>query len=138
MSKCAYCHRKIMPGRVVCKRQACVIRASSGPLHGKHAATVLGPCCGCSSLSAVGVVTLQKVSPSPGQGWGCEQCGLPSDGAVAVLCGECGKRLEEGATVEEVILRACVGFATKGERVPYKELYGTFEHDLTKHPEVSG
>jgi hypothetical protein len=50
----------------------------------------LGPCCTCGTTEGVtNIATLDRRGPIPGRGWGCVVCGLPPDGAVAVLCNNC-------------------------------------------------
>lgn len=90
-----------------------------------------GTCCSCGGTDSVrNVMCLNKRSPY-GFGWGCMQCGLPAEGAIAVICDEC---LEAEAPIREVIK----GEAFKGERFPYEETAGweEFEHDLSQHPEI--
>ena len=46
----------------------------------------LGPCCHCGRTDDVRtIVMLSRRGPMPGCGWGCVVCGLPLDGAIAVL-----------------------------------------------------
>jgi hypothetical protein len=84
----------------------------------------LGPCCGCGSDEhVVNVLMLPRRAPVAGTGWGCAVCGLPGDGAVAVLCDAC-----ISAAVEPRFV--CHGYATGTERVPVAELAReVFDHD---------
>jgi hypothetical protein len=90
----------------------------------------LGTCCAChkSGPTVRNVFLLHKLAPVPGTGWGCFQCGLPFDGADAVVCDAC---LESKAP----ILDAIYGLAEDKKRVPYHTLTGYFDHDMSKHPE---
>jgi len=60
----------------------------------------LGMCCRCGTDENVrNIITLHKRSPY-GFGWGCVQCNLPAEGAIAVLCDDC---LEDEAPIREVV-----------------------------------
>ena len=89
----------------------------------------LGSCCDCGTNSGVrNIVMLSFRSPEPGVGcWGCVVCGLPMEGAVAVLCDRC--------VASAGPLMACLGFPRENRRIPYSQLTQPFEHDLRKHPE---
>jgi hypothetical protein len=91
----------------------------------------LGPCCACSKTGpdVRNILMLQKKCPTPGKGWGCFQCGLPPDGAIAVLCDTC---LETHATLRF----ACRGFPATDGRIPIGELTGKHKHNLASHPEA--
>jgi len=96
----------------------------------------LGPCCGCGTREGViNILLLGRRGPVPGKGWGCVQCGLPPDGAVAVFCHACVKAYTAG---DETVLRfVCRGYPAAGERVPIGELPPEeFDHDPAKHPEA--
>lgn len=81
----------------------------------------------------VNIVMLPFKSPSPGYGWGCFQCGLPMDGAIAILCDDCIGKYQTGTPIKYV----AVGFPFKNDRVPVSELKEPFDHDLSKHPEIT-
>ena len=87
-----------------------------------------GACCACGSTDNVrNVMMLDQRGPVAGKGWGCIVCGLPSDGAIAVLCDAC---IEAGASPRMVV----VGYAADGRRMPIAELDATpFTHDPIKH-----
>lgn len=90
-----------------------------------------GPCCGCGSTDkrARNMLMLSRRGPSPGKGWGCVVCGLPSDGAVAVMCDSC-------VTAEVDPQFVCVGWISEGGRMPIAELPNEpFDHDMAKHRE---
>ena len=57
----------------------------------------LGPCCMCAG-DGVNIIMLDRRAVIPGHGWGCFICGLPRDGAVAVLCNGCADRFEADPT----------------------------------------
>ena len=65
-------------------------------------------------------------APVAGKGWGCVVCGLPSDGAVAVVCDAC---LESGAPILDV----CSGYPASGVRVARESLTEPFDHDMAAH-----
>lgn len=92
----------------------------------------LGSCCVCESLVGVrNILMLNQKSPVPGHGWGCFQCGLPPDGASAVLCDDCFS-----AILEKPLRFACVGYPAKDGRIPIEQLSEAHEHDYTKHSEA--
>ncbi len=49
------------------------------------------PCCACGGKNGTQMVLIEKKCKIPGHGWGCFTCGLPPDGAVAIVCDECMK-----------------------------------------------
>jgi hypothetical protein len=78
----------------------------------------------------INVMMLHRRGPVPGKGWGCVACGLPADGAVAVLCDACTERYQKDETVE--LRFVCWGYATSGLRVPIDQLPpGEFDHDMS-------
>lgn len=89
----------------------------------------LGTCCGCGRADGVrNIVMLDRRGPSPGKGWGCVVCGLPSDGAVAVFCDECCR---DGTGEPRFV---CLGYPASGQRMPIADLpFQVFEHDEEKH-----
>lgn len=97
-----------------------------------EAVTVLGPCCICERThEVVNVVMLAKKAPQPGVGcWGCYECGLPMEGAVAVLCQECFALHRDG---KAQIKFACVGAPRLGMRVPIASLTEDFYHHRARH-----
>lgn len=87
----------------------------------------LGECCACGGTANVrNVLMLGKKAPIPGTGWGCVVCGLPMDGAVAVLCDGC-------LADEKKPMEACYGFPYENNRVSVNSLKGSHEHDMEKH-----
>lgn len=90
-----------------------------------------GPCCACcKKKDAVhNVVMLDQKGSTPGSGWGCVQCGLPADGAFAVLCDDC-------VSVGAPIIFAVTGPVKEKKRVLVESLGAEHKHDMTKHPEV--
>lgn len=94
----------------------------------------LGACCACekSGPDVRNVMMLDRRGPSPGKGWGCLVCGLPLDGAVAVLCDSC---LEAKAEIRFV----CAGYPAQDGRMPIEELaFEPFGHDLALHDDGGG
>lgn len=70
-----------------------------------------GPCCACrrSDVDVRNLIMLPFRAPQPGTGWGCVVCGLPSDGAIALVCDAC---LEADAPIRD----CCEGYTTSGQR----------------------
>ncbi len=90
----------------------------------------LGPCCACGGHKRVrNIVMLDQRAPVPGTGWGCVTCGLPADGALAVVCDACARDRAPLAAV-------CRGMPADGKRCPIEDLADVrFGHDMAKHPE---
>lgn len=88
-----------------------------------------GACCACGTAGPTvrNLLMLPYRAITPGQGWGCVQCGLPSDGAVAVVCDAC---LASGAPLIDVI----DGWPAGQGRVPRARLTAPFDHDPARHP----
>jgi hypothetical protein len=101
----------------------------------------LGTCCacGCEPTEQNPVRTLimldYKVPPGSGSGWGCFQCGLPMEGASAVLCDKCAPR-RPGDRLKAPPKWICTGHEDKRGRVEI----GSFarvphHHDMSRHQE---
>lgn len=92
---------------------------------------LLGPCCVCGGRERVHTfVMLSSKSPMPGRGWGCLECGLSLDGAIAVVCDACEPRFR----ADRSVLRfACIGFPEIDGRLPIEQLIGSHTHDMSKH-----
>lgn len=96
----------------------------------------LGPCCCCGKEGpeVQVVVTLDFHAPVSGTGWGCVLCGLPCDGAVAVLCHDCAGKVDSHQAAIQTI---CVGYPSEGRRAAWPDReYPPFGHILSKHGEV--
>lgn len=94
----------------------------------------LGTCCICEGEEDVCIlVALPRRCVVPGHGWGCVVCGLPSEGAIAVVCTKCEPKIEKN----NLALRfACRGWPAIDGRVKIGELpVETFDHDRSLHPE---
>jgi hypothetical protein len=93
----------------------------------------LGPCCICETYVGVTVILmLPRRGPIPGHGWGCAVCGLPSDGATAVLCEGCYEFVEAGATP----IFVCRGYPGSEGRMLYSALSDEhFDHRAALHRE---
>ncbi len=89
---------------------------------------ILGACCACGKedLSVRNVICLDKEAPQAGTGWGCVVCGLPADGALAVICDEC-------RVSGRPLAFAVLGFVTRHRRIPIEELTRSFSHRLEVH-----
>lgn len=94
--------------------------------------TNLGKCCSCEKegpdVRNVMALPFKKPSTEPGSAWGCFVCGLPNEGAIAVLCDDC---LHNGK------IRFVVdGYAGDNLRLPVDEVQATAEphnHDMSFH-----
>lgn len=93
-------------------------------------------CCGCgqSIVTRLNVVMLDHKAAIAGTGWGCVQCGLPTDGAYAILCDLCA----EADPIVGSIREAVVGYPRGGGREPIEVTNARprHEHDMSKHPEI--
>jgi hypothetical protein len=88
-----------------------------------------GRCCACECEGAQvrNIVLIELRSPEPGEGcWGCLTCGLPTAGAVAVLCDDCVVAHNEPSLV-------CLGPPAANRRLPLDLLTERFAHDPAKH-----
>jgi hypothetical protein len=92
----------------------------------------LGPCCGCKATGPTvrNLVCLGVKGPVAGTGWGCVVCGLPSDGALAVMCDSC---MEAKSEPLEVI----AGYVAEIGRTPRASCTEPFEHDMDQHQDES-
>ena len=94
----------------------------------------LGPCCMCERRDGVrNMILLDRRGAVPGRGWGCVVCGLPPDGAVAVLCDDCLARYR----LDQALLKvACRGYPARDGRIAIAALPPEpFEHDPAAHGE---
>lgn len=108
----------------------------------------LGPCCACGQRDATTLCMLTLRSPTPGKGWGCAQCGLPNDGALAVLCDACVPLMEfavdsraQGTLPSWALLAelqtVCTGYALSDGRTAVDAFDAQpFAHDFSQHPET--
>lgn len=88
----------------------------------------LGSCCECRKTENVRNIWLtDKKAPISGKGWGCLTCGLPADGAVAVLCDECHIKLSALKINPKFV---CRGYAGENERIICAELTEDFNHNF--------
>lgn len=93
----------------------------------------LGPCCICDQEGPEvrNILMLPFRGPIPGRGWGCLQCGLPPDGASAVLCDDCLEAYNKGDLKLNFI---CSGYPEEDGRIPlegYEKI--AFGHDENLH-----
>lgn len=100
----------------------------------------LGTCCACgcepSAKNPVRTLVMldYKMPPGSGPGWGCFQCGLPTEGACAVVCDDCAEKMRFHKAEPRLIM---TGVDDKRGRLAID----SFEkvphlHDISKHPEV--
>ncbi len=90
----------------------------------------LGRCCSCEKdgSDVRNIISLHYRAPEAGKGWGCFVCGLPSDGAVAVLCDDC-------MDPDYGFLRfVCAGYPFENRRVSLGDVVGKgFNHNMDYH-----
>lgn len=92
----------------------------------------LGACCACGDCGPQvrNILALQRRAPTPGTGWGCFRCGLPPDGAIAVVCDACLAAKAEIRWVTD-------GLVCDKKRSLYELLSDEiFEHRRQLHPEL--
>lgn len=100
----------------------------------EHIGPKLGPCCMCDGDGANNILMLNRRAAMPGRGWGCVVCGLPQDGACAVLCDGCFERYRKEPGLLKV---ACRGYPASDGRIAIAELPpGPFVHDNCLHEEA--
>jgi hypothetical protein len=94
----------------------------------------LGSCCVCGGTDGVvNIIMLPHKSPIHGRGWGCFVCGVPADGATAVVCRECFGDGDDTVAVIPRLRWACRGYPGSDGRVPVAELTGVHKHDEGAH-----
>jgi hypothetical protein len=95
----------------------------------------LGACCACHGTERVrNLVMHARRAPVAGTGWGCVVCGLPSDGAVSVLCDACLRLNTRGVGSFPATVEVCVGYPAENKRVPLASLpTDVFDHDMRFH-----
>jgi hypothetical protein len=89
----------------------------------------LGACCACGKVGpdVRNIVMLDRRARVKGTGWGCVVCGLPTDGALVVVCDFC---LMSNAPYKWVI----DGYPDEKKRIPIEDLPDEpFEHDQEAH-----
>jgi hypothetical protein len=90
-----------------------------------------GSCCACGKYNNPrNIITLSVKAPVPGSGWGCMQCMMPMDGAVAIICDECK---ESQAEIQWVVYDKI----WLNERVLLSTCTEPFEHNVRYHPELN-
>src|SRR5262245_21092641 len=89
-------------------------------------------CCSCGAhRRSRNLVMLEQKALTPDKGWGCVQCGLSNDGAIAAICDDCAEsRNPEIRWVFD-------GYLDEGKLIPIGELPDVRHvHKLELHPEV--
>ena len=107
-----------------------MVAISSNGFHAPMQAPPMGTCCACgkSDHTVVNLATIDRVAPLPGTGWSCLACGLPPNGAMAVVCNGC-------IVMGRDVTHAIVGQPGSFERIALTDYpYEPFDHDLDKHP----
>ncbi|MCL6578010.1 MAG: hypothetical protein K6T73_01305 [Candidatus Bathyarchaeota archaeon] len=91
----------------------------------------IGSCCACGKEDKTvrNLIMLNLKGHVSGAGWGCFVCGLPPDGAIAVICDECVERNVKTDEIKWVIK----GYALEKGMGLRTELTEPFGHDMTKH-----
>jgi hypothetical protein len=92
---------------------------------------VTAPCCGCRvDRKLTWLVHVSRLAPTPGTGWGCDGCGLPNNGAVALICDPC-RALGNAVVIRDV----CTAVANRSGRTPIELVERTaFDHRWERHP----
>jgi len=117
----------MVPMKNTAKNVASAITEHGDPDDPRKLTESLCCCCGSTVGFVIHIVTMNLLAPQPGKGWGCATCGLPNDGAIAILCKSCHGFKPRFA---------CDGYAAECKRVPVESLSpDIFDHDLTKHLE---
>jgi hypothetical protein len=94
----------------------------------------LGSCCVCGGTDGVvNIIMLSQKCQVPGHGWSCFVCGLPAEGATAVVCRDCWGNEERPDAVIPRLRWACRGYPKTDGRVPITELTGLHECDEAAH-----
>lgn len=94
--------------------------------------TEFGTCCVCEGgLEDCGLVQLGYKVESE-SGWGCLQCGLAMEGAMAIVCKGCYDKF--GVQIEDQIKYVMDG---KTGRIPVPPVENRIphKHDLSLHPD---
>ena len=92
-----------------------------------------GTCCVCEKkIEGVANLIALDYKTNATSGWGCLKCGLPMEGAVAVICDGCFDKVDENG--EDKIKFIMNGIE---ERIPVPPVHDRIphEHDLSLHPE---
>ncbi len=97
----------------------------------------VGPCCKCGKEGpgVRQIIALDFEAPQANTGWGCLGCGLPNNGAVAVVCDSCLDSCLKNADEIKFVLD---GWPAEKKRLPIDQFKKVpFEHDVKKHPELN-
>ena len=103
---------------------------------------LFGPCCRCGTTATAvdTIIMLPFQAPIAGHGWGCLQCGLPPDGAIAVVCDACAQFLADAdwhAADLSLLESVCSGAVADGQRMRRAHFRAVrFAHDRLQHPEL--
>ena len=92
-----------------------------------------GCCCICESTQNVNNLIQLDYKVESESGWGCVRCGLPAEGAIAIVCDACIDKHGKSEDLEDKIKLLMNGIKRipappVSDRVPH-------EHDLSRHPE---
>ena len=91
-------------------------------------------CCACGQCAiSRNIAMLPWLCALPGKGWGCVVCGIPANGAIAIICDRCA---ETGKDIADIAW-ACCGDGAGFEPIDLTKARGEFGHDLSKHPELA-
>lgn len=92
----------------------------------------LGICCACGNTEARNILTLALRAPVSGTGWGCVICGIPPDGALAIVCNRCLEYIAHSSRPDAIRYVIC-GYPASRQRMPISELTQEFHHDQQAH-----
>ena len=122
-------HDQATAARFAAELEADLVRFAAEPPCEQDAPD-FGACCVCETTEGVrNMIMLDKRCVVAGHGWACFVCGLPPDGASAVLCDPC---LECWQADPEVLTMACRGYPASDGRVAIAELE-PFTHNEWLH-----
>lgn len=95
----------------------------------------IGQCCVCGQRAVMrGFMMLALRAPTPGTGWGCLQCGLPADGAIAALCRPCTRLATKNEA--QPVQFVCGAYPGEEARAPIEQCQTEFRHNMQLHPEA--
>lgn len=95
--------------------------------------TEYGSCCICESTRNVNNLIQLDYKVESASGWGCVQCGLKMEGAIAIVCDTCIELYGKQSDFKDKIKFLMNGI----KRIPVLpvEKRVPHEHDLSRHPE---
>ena len=93
-----------------------------------------GPCCICESKKGVRNIIQLDYKVVSESGWGCVQCELSPEGAVAIVCDSCIEQYGSDNIEDKIIY--LMDRMHRRIVVPPAEGRILHKHDLSRHPEL--